>query len=179
MPPAIHVVLDDDKEKLGFWLMQGETQDVQLNRQIVKVAYGNATVSLPFSVQLEKFTIGRDPGTNNPASFTSDVIVSQEGVFLHKKASIYMNHPLKWGGYTFYQSSYQENPRQPTLSILSVGLDPGRPAKYTGSLLVILGTVILFYFNTFLSKKQNNDLNNIVTNEYTSNEKATKEMVKS
>ena len=179
LPPAIHVVLDDDKEKLGFWLMQGETQDVQLNRQIVKVAYGNATVSLPFSVQLEKFTIGRDPGTNNPASFTSDVIVSQEGVFLHKKASIYMNHPLKWGGYTFYQSSYQENPRQPTLSILSVGLDPGRPAKYTGSLLVILGTVILFYFNTFLSKKQNNDLNNIVTNEYTSNEKATKEMVKS
>lgn len=179
LPPAIHVVLDGAKEKLGFWLMQGESQDVQLNGQVVKVAYGNATVSLPFSVQLEKFTIGRDPGTNNPASFTSDVIVSQEGVFLHKEASIYMNNPLKWGGYTFYQSSYQENPGQPTLSILSVGLDPGRPAKYIGSMLVILGTAILFYFNTFLSKKQNNVLDNIAADKDANNQKITKETVKS
>lgn len=151
-PPAIHLIAEGEKEKIGFWLLHGESQTLNLDGKKVSIAYGNATIPLPFTIQLEKFTVGRDPGTNNPASFTSNVILDQSGVFLHKKTSIYMNNPLKWGGYTFYQSSYQEIPGQPTVSILSVGKDPGRSVKYAGSILLIAGIIIMYFFKKFLPK---------------------------
>ena len=58
-----------------------------------------------------------------------------------------MNQPLKYNGYTFYQASFQENEKgEATASILSVNRDPGRWVKYLGSFLIVLGTIIMFYF---------------------------------
>jgi cytochrome c biogenesis protein ResB len=61
---------------------------------------------------------------------------------------ISMNEPLKYNGYTFYQSSFERDERtgKPAISILSVNYDPGRWIKYLGSMLMVLGSIILFYF---------------------------------
>lgn len=59
-----------------------------------------------------------------------------------KVDEIYMNEPLKYGGYTFYQSSYQIQPNAPALSIFSVNKDPGRVLKYLGSLILCAGIII-------------------------------------
>ena len=62
-----------------------------------------------------------------------------------------MNEPLQHLGFTLYQSSYQETP-QGYLSIFSVGKDPGRPAKYFGSILLVLGIIIMYTYKLFLKK---------------------------
>lgn len=55
-----------------------------------------------------------------------------------------MNEPLKHSGFTLYQTSYEPGDPRPITSILSVNRDPGRGAKYLGSLLIVLGAIWLF-----------------------------------
>ena len=66
---------------------------------------------------------------------------------------ISMNHPLKEDGYTVYQSGFEEDEKGvPVASVFSINKDPGRFVKYFGSLLIVLGSLILFlrrnYFKT-------------------------------
>ena len=80
-----------------------------------------------------------DPGTNNPASYESFVSVFA-GTQGAQKHHIYMNNPLKFKAFTFYQASYFET-NQGYGSVLSVNYDPGRPWKYLGSFLIVLGSI--------------------------------------
>lgn len=106
------------------------------------VVYGNRQIPLRFGLSLEAFRMDKYQGTNRPATYESDVTTPDR-----RKITISMNEPLKYDGYTFYQSSYQMNERgEPTISVLSVNKDPGRWVKYLGSMLIVLGSVILFYF---------------------------------
>ena len=58
-----------------------------------------------------------------------------------------MNEPLVHGGYTFYQASYQMQEGRPPVSIFAVNYDPGRRVKYGGSILMVLGILVMFYMN--------------------------------
>ena len=64
-----------------------------------------------------------------------------------------MNNPLKYDGLTFYQASYFEAAKDTYGSVLSVNLDPGRPIKYLGSLLLVLGAIWHFYLRRKKTKK--------------------------
>jgi cytochrome c biogenesis protein ResB len=55
---------------------------------------------------------------------------------------ISMNNPLKYRGYSLFQSSYIPGPTDTT--VLSVRNDPGTPLVYTGFLIVILGVASMF-----------------------------------
>jgi cytochrome c biogenesis protein ResB len=106
------------------------------------VVFQNERIKLDFSVELKKFNIGRYQGTRRAASYSSLVSVPDEGETL-----ISMNEPLKYNGFTFYQASFVEDEMgKPTASVLSVNYDPGRWIKYLGSLLIVLGSILLFYF---------------------------------
>ncbi|MDD0852358.1 cytochrome c biogenesis protein ResB [Halobacteriovorax sp. GB3] len=96
------------------------------------------TLRLPFELVLTKFKMDKDPGTNNPASYESFVsLFTKDGPV---KSHIYMNNPLKYAGFTFYQASYSQNPETGQYSsTLSVNVDQGRFLKYLGSLLLVLG----------------------------------------
>ncbi|MBF0205518.1 MAG: cytochrome c biogenesis protein ResB [Oligoflexia bacterium] len=119
------------------------------------VVEGEATVvdkvSLPFQLELKRFIIeveaGAD-GTVTPKEFTSELREPQE-------VKIFMNHPFKYAGFTFYQSSYfplappehaQEH-HQEYASVLNVNYDPGRFFKYGGSFLLILGMLLHYFMN--------------------------------
>lgn len=108
--------------------------------------FANRQISLDFGLKLDAFRVGRYQGTRRAMSYESDVsVVDPTGVPI--KTTISMNEPLKYKGFTFYQSSFQEDEMgRPTQSILSVNRDPGRPWKYLGSLLIVLGIIHLFYF---------------------------------
>ena len=74
----------------------------------------------------------------------------------HKEVLISMNNPLKYDGFTFYQASFeQDDMGNPTASILSVNNDPGRFLKYLGSMLLVLGSIHLFYMKRRKVKVQN------------------------
>jgi hypothetical protein len=108
------------------------------------IGYFARRIVLPFGVKLEKFAIDRYQGTASPSEFSSvvDIDGGKEGP-IHDR-TISMNEPLKYGGYTFYQTSYVDAQPRPTVSIFSVNQDPGRWLKYLGSLLIVLGSIWLF-----------------------------------
>ncbi len=118
------------------------------NNGVFYFSYGNKRVPLDFSIKLEKFIRDKYPGTNRAASYKSIVSVEDEGKSLSPKPiEIFMNEPLKYKGFTLYQSSFEEDEMgQATASILSVNRDPGRWVKYLGSLLIVWGIIELFYF---------------------------------
>jgi hypothetical protein len=110
------------------------------------LVFANRQIPLSFALRLDDFRVGRYQGTNRAMTYESDVSVvdPQAGPL---QTTISMNEPLKYKGFTFYQSSFQEDEMgRPTMSILSVNRDPGRPWKYLGSLLIVYGIIHLFYF---------------------------------
>jgi hypothetical protein len=125
-----------------YWL--GLNSSIRLfdKDQMFLVTYGNRRVDVGFDIKLERFSVGRYQGTMRAASYASDVSIPGVGEF-----HISMNNPLKHKGFTFYQASFQENEAgEPTASILSVNKDPGRWIKYLGSFLIVLGSIVMFYF---------------------------------
>jgi hypothetical protein len=136
---AIHVVASD---QLDVWLGLGDRATLHLAGREVEVGYFPKRVVLPFSLRLERFTIEHDQGTMSPASYASRVTsIHANG---QKDALISMNEPLDMGEFTVYQASYEDAEPRPITSIFSVNRDPGRSWKYIGSLLIVLGSVLLF-----------------------------------
>jgi len=95
---------------------------------------------LPYELVLDQFKMDTDPGTNNPASYESFVTLfkGNEGSTKHR---VFMNNPLKYKNFTFYQASYFQTNEGPYGSVLSVNFDPGRFWKYLGSFLLVFGSI--------------------------------------
>lgn len=124
------------------WLQLNSAQRLYLEDKVYFVSYGNRRIDLRFPIKLNKFTVGKYEGTEKAASYESDVEVPGVG-----ETKISMNEPLYHEGFTFYQASFEKNERgEPVVSVLSVNHDPGRWIKYLGSLLIVLGSIVLFYF---------------------------------
>src|SRR5690606_22579206 len=115
------------------------------NDSVYFVTYGNKRIDMGFNMTLDKFIMDKYEGTNMAKGYKSIVHVPDIG-----EREISMNEPLKHNGYTFYQSSFEENRLgQPIASILSVNYDPGRWIKYLESLLIVFRSIMLFYFRKF------------------------------
>jgi len=102
---------------------------------------------LGFSVKLKDFHVGKDPGTDRPASFSSEVEVKDGSRGRSFTKTISMNRPLKYQGYKFFQASYVPvQPGEPEISVLAVARDPGIHLKYLGSVVVIAGLAVMFWW---------------------------------
>ncbi len=96
------------------------------------------TMQLPFKVRLESFEIDYYEGTRRPAMFRSRVVVEDAAAGATVPAVIQMNHGLSYGGYHFYQSSYQQTPDR-DMTVLSVSRDPGMWVAFAGYALLLAG----------------------------------------
>ncbi len=150
-PPAIRLRADSagpGQEGATIWLGQGERAVFESKGKNISIGFFPRRVMLPFGVFLHKFEIERYEGTMNPKEFSSVVSISGSKPDGKEQPpqniKISMNEPLKWGGFTFYQSSYIDAQPRPVTSVFSVNQDPGRWLKYLGSLLIVLGTILLF-----------------------------------
>jgi hypothetical protein len=125
-----------------YWLGLDTALRIYLDDRMYVVRFGHRQFELAFPLRLEKFTVGHDQGTDHASSYESQVEVPGRG-----SVTISMNEPLHLQGFTFYQSSFEKNERgEPVASILSVNHDPGRWIKYIGSMMMVLGSIMLFYF---------------------------------
>jgi len=111
----------------------------------VDLFLGFRTLQLPWEFRLERFKMDKDPGSDNPASYESFVNIQTPEFSTTENAHIYMNNPLKKGGYTFFQASYFPISQDQFGSVLAVNKDPGRLIKYAGSLILVFGTSLHFY----------------------------------
>lgn len=101
---------------------------------------------LPYQFTLERFKMDKNPGTNDPASYESFVsLLDGRSNTSSETHHIYMNNPLKYDDFTYYQSSYFQLAPDVYGSALSVNYDPGRFLKYLGSFLIVFGSIWHFY----------------------------------
>lgn len=106
---------------------------------IYEVDVALATRSLPFTLTLLSFDKIDYPGTDNPRAFQSRVQVNDErGIF---DALIEMNQPLRYRGYTLYQSSWLEESGK-LYSVLAVVKDTGQLFPYLSIIMLCIGFTI-------------------------------------
>lgn len=115
----------------------------------ISLGYGSKIYKTPFALQLANFTMEKYPGSNSPASYSSDVIIEEGNSKTPYK--IFMNHVLDHSGYRFFQSGFDPDEKG---TILSVNHDElGTTVTYIGYTLLFLGLfVTLFWKGTHFSK---------------------------
>jgi hypothetical protein len=115
----------------------------------------------PFSLTLLKATHTVYPGTDIPKDFRSRVRIDNPSAHEQREVEISMNHPLRYGGYTYYQYQMdagqvaQQAGRTPS-SVLSVVRNPGWLTPYVGCAMVGIGLMIQFFYHLvgFVSKRK-------------------------
>jgi hypothetical protein len=99
-----------------------------------------AQTPLPFSIHLQDFVQDLYPGTGMARAYHSDVIVEDGGV--QWPARIEMNAPLRYKGYTFYQSSFTATPDGKQQTVLSVVRNAARAFPYVASAIILAGLLL-------------------------------------
>ncbi|MFP4068974.1 MAG: cytochrome c biogenesis protein ResB [Opitutales bacterium] len=144
---------------LGTWLVSNvmderfPPQTVSLGDRSWEIALRFTRHYYPFEVELIDFKHDKYPGTEIPFNFSSEVMVRHQDAGKSRKALIYMNHPLRYEGLTFYQASFAN---QDTTSIFQVVRNPGWLLPYFSVLLMGLGMCVQFgmHFIKFLGKQR-------------------------
>ena len=113
----------------------GETQRITIGKLEFTLSYGSKIYKLPFQVKLNDFIATKYPGTEKSyAAFESQVTVIDKNK--NTDARIYMNHILDYGGYRFFQSSFDPDELG---TVLSVNHD------FWGTLVTYCGYFMLFF----------------------------------
>lgn len=97
---------------------------------------------LPGTLSLVDFQKEHYPNSRTARRFSSRVRVDHDGVT--RDVTISMNKPLRFGGHTFYQSSYRELPDGREASVFSVVRNVGRVVPYVATGITFLGLAIYF-----------------------------------
>ncbi|MFQ5862900.1 MAG: cytochrome c biogenesis protein ResB [Candidatus Brocadiales bacterium] len=86
----------------------------------------------------------------NIKDWKSTLKVVEAGKVMAEK-TIEVNNPLKYGGYTFYQASY--DPENPKISGLQVTRDPGVMLVYVGFSTLCFGITFIFYLKPLVRRR--------------------------
>ena len=133
----------EDLGIIGAKGMLGQAATATLGGTNFSVSYGSKIIDLPFSIFLRDFILERYPGSMSPSSFASEVTVLDPNKNVEKPYRIFMNNILNYGGYRFFQSSYDKDEKG---TILSVNHDHwGTLITYIGYLILAAGLLFNFF----------------------------------
>lgn len=156
--PAAIIELIGTEGSLGTWLTSadlaapqtfthaGRTWRIGLR---VERAYKH------FSLKLLKVTHENYVGTDLPKNFSSRIKLTTPDGRDDREVLIYMNNPLRYGGFTFYQ--YQMNSAR-GFTVLQVVRNPGWLLPYIACVMMGLGLVLQFGLSLlkFVGKRRAN-----------------------
>jgi cytochrome c-type biogenesis protein CcsB len=109
------------------------------DKTLVYLTYGSKLLTVPFAIRLNDFQLDRYPGSMSPSSYASEVTVIDKANDVKFDYRIFMNSTLQYGGFQFFQSSYDPDE---TGTVLSVNNDPGTIPTYLGYFLLTLGLLM-------------------------------------
>ena len=98
----------------------------------------------PYSVTLQKFTHERYVGTEIPKNFASQITLIDPERAVNRNVLIYMNHPLRYRGDTYYQAGFEKDDKT---SILQVVRNPSFVAPYIACIVVAAGLLVQFGYH--------------------------------
>jgi hypothetical protein len=136
--PVAYVEVVAGGKSLGVWLLSPALgpQVLAAGGRKLALSLRPERVWMPFSVTLKHFSHDVYPGTDIPRNFSSLVRLVDTERHEDRDVLIWMNHPLRYRGLTFYQSSYGKGD---TLSVLQVVRNPGWLLPYLACAIVSLG----------------------------------------
>jgi hypothetical protein len=94
---------------------------------------------------------GAAPERESIRNFKSTLLLAATGRPAETQ-TVAVNRPLKFNGYTLYQTGY--NPEDLSWTALEVVRDPGVPLVYGGFALLIGGLFVVFYLNPWLTARE-------------------------
>lgn len=129
--PALYVEVDGPKGKFTDWI------------------FSNAQTSTPYPDG--NFLILYKQMDEGIKDFKSKLRIVEDGKTIIAK-TIEVNDPLKYKGYSFYQSGYDQKGGKYTG--LQVSKDPGLPVTYAGFSSLCFGIIFIFYIKPFLRRRK-------------------------
>ena len=132
---------------LGTWLVSdalGVQQRFSYGGRTWQLALRPVRYYQPFSLTLQKFSHDLYPGTQIPKNFSSRITLHDPDRTVQRDVLIYMNHPLRYRGQTFYQAGFEKGD---TATVLQVVRNPSFLAPYVACLIVALGLLIQFGYH--------------------------------
>ncbi|QOY54435.1 cytochrome c biogenesis protein CcsA [Candidatus Sulfurimonas marisnigri] len=121
---------------------KGYTENIKIADTEIALEWGSKIIELPFSLRLRDFKLIKYPGSMSPSSYESHVTLIDKKNLVKQEHRIYMNNVLDYGGYLFFQSSYDKDEKG---TILSVNHDPGKWPTYLGYTLLAIGLFLNFF----------------------------------
>jgi len=143
----INTVSGAPEKSLGTWLVSdelGAPQEFSCMGKTWRLSMRPARHYKPYSVTLQKFTHERYAGTDIPKNFASQVSLTDPERSLHRDVLIYMNHPLRYRGETYYQAGFQKDD---SATILQVVHNPSFLAPYVACVIVAVGLLVQFGYH--------------------------------
>ena len=123
--------------KINIELSDGSSKQQYIFAKFHQDTYSDAGLKFTYVSQLQA----------SVKDYFSDLILL-EGKKQISKKTIEVNHPLHYGGYHFYQHSY--DPEKGQYTILTVYSDSGLNLVYAGYLMLCSGALWHFWFRHFL-----------------------------
>ena len=141
---AIEIIPKHSGTSLGTWLVSealGAPQTFSCDGRNWMIALRPMRYYKPYSVTLQKFTHERYAGTEIPKNFSSRVTLIDPERIVNRDVLIYMNHPLRYRGETFYQAGFEKDGQA---TILQVVHNPSFMAPYVACVIVAAGLLVQF-----------------------------------
>lgn len=132
---------------LGTWLVSdalGAPQTFSAGGHTWQLVMRPARYYKPYSVTLQKFTHERYVGTEIPKNFASQITLIDPERAVNRNVLIYMNHPLRYRGETYYQAGFEKDDKT---SILQVVRNPSFVAPYIACIVVAAGLLVQFGYH--------------------------------
>ncbi len=149
--PAALLELVSGEGPIGTWLVSA---DPRMPPQRVEHAGRTYTVGMRFeraykhfTLTLQKFSHDRYSGTEIPKNFSSRIRLNTEDGRDDREVLIYMNNPLRYAGYTFYQASFE--PGNDKVTILQVVRNPSWLIPYIACSVMTFGLLWQFCIHLF------------------------------
>lgn len=144
---AIEIIPKHSGTSLGTWLVSdalGAPQTFSCDGRNWMIALRPMRYYKPYSVTLQKFTHERYAGTEIPKNFSSRVTLIDPERIVNRDVLIYMNHPLRYRGETFYQAGFEKDDQA---TILQVVHNPSFIAPYAACVIVAVGLLVQFGYH--------------------------------
>ncbi len=151
--PSAYLKLTDKKTgaDLGTYLVtpyvtaqtlevDDKTYDISLRfKRTYLMAEGS---DVPFAIQLINFRHERYIGTDTPKDFSSFVRVQDESRGVDREVRIWMNNPMRYAGYIFYQASF--DPTDEHVTVIQVVKNASWLVPYVSLMIVATGLIAHF-----------------------------------
>jgi hypothetical protein len=151
--PASEVELSVAGTTSSIWLQRNhlefQRRPIETPEGPLLVHFGSALSPLGFSLRL--IDCYGSPGNSRSAAGASTVALADEDLKGNLQRQVTVTQPLKYQGFTFYQSACRDAGHGKQASVFHVIRRPGRPLNMVGAWIMFLGVAITFVMRTYWS----------------------------